>query len=375
MDITSSHAVEKLVQFLEESEEEIIAAWLKSICMDETTPRGRQVKEKGMMIYRLLKRSILDPLIEKDVKKLAYQIAEERLKANINIGDFVYNIIHSRSVIFHFIHQSKISFDEAYKALDTISTTLDHFCYYAVTRYTELSNQELQEKVIYINQTHKDRLTLLGQMSSSFVHEFRNPLTSIMGFIKLLKSEQINQMYLEIIEHELEQLNYRITQFLHTSKKEVADKDKEIVLLPAMMTDILDFIYPLVVDVDCELVSNIESNLKIFAYCNELKQVLQNIFLNSLDALKEKDKPRKIKVTCRMEDGQVLIQIANNGPKIPSDKMGTIFEPFFTTKELGTGIGLYVCKKIVEKHGGKIDCESNDDWTTFTIYLPFDLRE
>jgi len=375
LDITSSHAVEKLVQFLEESEEEIIAAWLKSICMDETTPRGRQVKEKGMMIYRLLKRSILDPLIEKDVKKLAYQIAEERLKANINIGDFVYNIIHSRSVIFHFIHQSKISFDEAYKALDTISTTLDHFCYYAVTRYTELSNQELQEKVIYINQTHKDRLTLLGQMSSSFVHEFRNPLTSIMGFIKLLKSEQINQMYLEIIEHELEQLNYRITQFLHTSKKEVADKDKEIVLLPAMMTDILDFIYPLVVDVDCELVSNIESNLKIFAYCNELKQVLQNIFLNSLDALKEKDKPRKIKVTCRMEDGQVLIQIANNGPKIPSDKMGTIFEPFFTTKELGTGIGLYVCKKIVEKHGGKIDCESNDDWTTFTIYLPFDLRE
>jgi signal transduction histidine kinase len=67
----------------------------------------------------------------------------------------------------------------------------------------------------------------------------------------------------------------------------------------------------------------------------------------------------------------VKIQISNNGPKIPEEALNVIFEPFFTTKELGTGIGLYVCKKIIEiNHGGKIECQSDDNSTVFSVYLP-----
>src|SRR5690606_27861785 len=118
------------------------------------------------------------------------------------------------------------------------------------TKYTELKNKELQEKNVFLNEAHKDRLSLLGQMSSSFVHEFRNPLTSVIGFIKLLKADHPHLKYLDIISHELDQLKFRITQFLHTSKVELPEKRKQQVALISLFDDILDFVYPSIVDGD-----------------------------------------------------------------------------------------------------------------------------
>ena len=82
-----------------------------------------------------------------------------------------------------------------------------------------------QERLV--SETHKDRLTILGRMTSSFVHECRNPLTSVMGFMQLLKAENPNMKYMDIIQRELEQLEYRISQFLLLSKKEVVGKKKK----------------------------------------------------------------------------------------------------------------------------------------------------
>jgi signal transduction histidine kinase len=369
--VTSPLAVERLIQFLDEKEEEIMAAWIKK--MGEHGSDDATLKPIGKCLYQLLKSSIITPLPDESLQTFAEQLAEERAKGKGNIGDFVYQIICGRRVLFHYILQFGFSLDEIGEALDHLITTFDRFCYFSVAKYSEIKDKELAEKVFLINQTHKDRLTLLGQLSSSFVHEFRNPLTSVMGFVKLLKSDPHHTEYLEIIEYELQQLNYRITQFLHTSKKDIADKDKEMVSLAAIMTEILDFIYPLMVDLDCEWTTNIESDCHFFAYRSELKQVLQNILLNSLDALKERPKPRRVSVISRKEERYVMIRVSNNGPKIPEDKIETIFEPFFTTKELGTGIGLYVCKKIIEKHKGKIVCESDEAWTRFTIYLPLEI--
>ncbi|OQP18863.1 sensor histidine kinase, partial [Geobacillus zalihae] len=98
--------------------------------------------------------------------------------------------------------------------------------------------------------------------------------------------------------------------------------------------------------------------------------VLVNILLNSIEAVKEREKPRRINIAARCQDGSIIIEIANNGPSIPADIVETIFEPFFTTKKLGTGIGLYICKKVIEDHGGDICCSSDDNMTTFSIRLP-----
>src|SRR5690606_37479598 len=102
---------------------------------------------------------------------------------------------------------------------------LDQYLYYSVTCYSDVKNQIIDEKTKFIDTSHKDRLTLLGQMTSSFIHEFRNPLTSIQGFIQLLKSENPQMKYLDIISIELQQLNFRISQFLLLSKKELIGKE------------------------------------------------------------------------------------------------------------------------------------------------------
>ena len=93
--------------------------------------------------------------------------------------------------------------------------------------------------------------------------------------------------------------------------------------------------------------------------------------LNQLQiALKNQPTERVIKVKSIVENDHLVISLSNNGPMIAKENIEAIFEPFFTTKELGTGIGLYVCKKIIESYNGKLTCSSNPDWTEFSIYLP-----
>ncbi len=263
----------------------------------------------------------------------------------MNIGEFVYNTNLGRRLVVKYALQSTLSMEELRPLIDEINLLFDQFLFYAVTKYAELKEAELREKNLFITQSHKDRLTLLGQMSSSFVHEFRNPLTAIMGFIQLLKFEHPDLPYLGIIDHELQQLKFRISQFLHASRKEIIESEKETFSLLRLFEEIIEFLYASIVDGDVEVSMDIDKSIHIFAYKDQLRQVFINILLNSIEAVKEKDKPRCIYIDAFRQNESVYIKITNNGPAIPEELVQTIFEPFFTTKKLGTGIGLYICKK------------------------------
>jgi signal transduction histidine kinase len=97
--------------------------------------------------------------------------------------------------------------------------------------------------------------------------------------------------------------------------------------------------------------------------------------MNSIDALQTLSGKRKIIIDVSQAKDDIHILIQNNGPMIPADKLQTIFEPFVTTKQLGTGIGLFVCKQIVEKHNGSVQCESTEDWTKFIIVFKKNVLE
>ncbi|AZB41569.1 GHKL domain-containing protein [Bacillus sp. FJAT-42376] len=359
-----------LVRFLEEQQSAFLNEWHETIFIGQIDPHKEKIKENGSTMFSLIKQAIAGSLSEEELKQLAFKVANERLQADINIGDFVFNVNAGRSIIIRNIFHSSIPVQDLHFFIDHINHQFDLFSYHAVTIYTNLKNKELSEKNTYIHENHKDKLALLGQMSSSFVHEFRNPLTSVMGFIKLLRNDYPNFQYLDIINHELNQLNFRITQFLHTSKADFNGTEKEDTSISKLFEDIRELTYPSIVDTDVNVISRMDQDLVISTYRDELKQVMLNLFINSIDALKHKEKPRNLTVNGYIENSQAVISISNNGPAIPSENIKTIFEPFFTTKELGTGIGLFVCKKIVEKHGGSISCESNEHLTTFTIVLP-----
>jgi signal transduction histidine kinase len=361
---------ETIIEFLNTHELEFLNEWHKSINVDSIDLYNEKIIENGSSMYTLIKKAINGSLSDLELKQLAYKTAKERLEANINIGDFVYNVNLGRSIMVKHILQSNIPLKNLQAIVEDINKQFDQFCFHAVTRYTNLKNQELEDQKLFISENHKDKLAILGQISSSFVHEFRNPLTAIIGFNKLLKNENPELKYIDIIEHELHQLNFRITQFLHTSKAEINDKQNEEISIKTLFKELQPLVYPSIVDIDVNLASKIDGDLVIFTNKDELKQVLLNLLINSIDALKEKDKPRNMMIDCYRGEEEILINISNNGPAIATEFIKTIFEPFFTTKELGTGIGLFVCKKIIEKHGGYITCQSFEDLTTFSIHLP-----
>lgn len=372
--IQTNNGHKKIIQFLKENENKFIELWEKQLIVNTNDENKALIRKNGILMYQLIIKSIKNEVSEDELRALASKVAIERVDANINIGEFVYNVNLGRSVIVKYVNHSGILLEELQPIIDLINNQFDLFCYYAVSRYTEIKDMKLQEKNLYITQTHKDRLAILGQMSSSFVHEFRNPLTSVIGFVKLLINEYPSLPYLEIISKELDQLKFRITQFLHTSKLNAVSESKmEDITIRDILEEVIDFLYPSIVDGNILIFSSIKANAKVHGDRNELKQVFLNLLTNAIDALREIEvMQRKITIKSNVHDNDnfITVSISNNGAPIDKDAVKLIFEPFFTTKKLGTGIGLFVCKNIIENHNGKIHCLSDEELTTFQITLP-----
>ncbi|MBN8210588.1 HAMP domain-containing histidine kinase [Bacillus sp. NTK071] len=361
---------EQLLEYLDENLDRYLHNWKSKIRISESDVHQDKVEANGVMMYRLVQKNIEAPISMDRIVALAKKVALERVEANVNIGDFIFNVNAGRSVMMKHMTYAGIEVSELQSVLDSINELFDQFSYHAVTEYTRMKNNELQEKISFIDETHQEKLSILGQMSSSFVHEFRNPLTAIMGFVKLLQKDHPNLEYIDVIDHELQQLNFRIAQFLHVSKKEIDVGCEEWLDVKTILGGIVEFIYPSIVDCDVTIQNNIPEELYIFGQQDKLRQVFLNIMMNSLDALKETAGARQIELHCDQGEDMIHVHISNNGPKIPSETLKTIFEPFYTTKELGTGIGLYVCRKIIQNHKGTISCHSVDEKTTFTVSLP-----
>ncbi|TKD72109.1 sensor histidine kinase [Pseudalkalibacillus hwajinpoensis] len=361
---------EQLLEYLDENLNRYLQNWKSKIRISDSDVHQDKVEANGIMMYRLVQKNIEAPISMDRIIALAEKVALERVEANVNIGDFIFNVNAGRSVMMKHMTYAGIEISELQSVLDSINELFDQFSYHAVSEYTRMKNNELQEKISFIDETHQEKLSILGQMSSSFVHEFRNPLTAIMGFVKLLQKDYPNLEYIDVIDHELQQLNFRIAQFLHVSKKEIDVGSEEWLEVKTILAGIVEFIYPSIVDCDVAIQNNIPAELFIFGQQDKLRQVFLNIMMNSLDALKETTGPRRIELHCDQDEDMIHLHISNNGPKIPSETLKTIFEPFYTTKELGTGIGLYVCRKIIQNHKGTISCHSVDEKTTFTVSLP-----
>ena len=120
---------------------------------------------------------------------------------------------------------------------------------------------------------------------------------------------------------------------------------------------------------DIEVIRNYQSLSEIWCYPDELIQVWTNLIHNAIQAIKGKG---KIKInTDRVENG-VKVQIIDSGFGIDSEIQARIFDPFFTTKPIGegSGLGLHICQKIIEKHQGSIEVESQPGQTKFSVWLP-----
>lgn len=220
---------ERVAAYLDLNRTEILASWMGKVIVYNNDPHKDLVRMNGSLMLDMLIASAKGIDIDDEkLRELSHKVSYERVQSNVNMGDYAYNIAVGRSEIFDHLPKIGEPLEDLFPVFSRFSVLFDKFLYFAGHHYTELKNQQLLEQSSFIEKTHQDKLTILGQMSSSFVHEFRNPLTSIIGFVQLLRDKYPSLEYIDILTMELNQLKFRITQFLLLSKRGADLKKKEL---------------------------------------------------------------------------------------------------------------------------------------------------
>lgn len=217
----------------------------------------------------------------------------------------------------------------------------------------------------------KEKLAVLGEMSARVAHELRNPITVIGGFLNRLKKNlsdpEAREKYLNILSNEVENLQNIVSEILEFSKN-----IRKLDIISLQLNDLIDEVIFLMQDKANKGGIKIETLLsplpEIEADRNRIKRVLINLIQNAIEATQQNG---KIIIKTQRDNDKVIVSIFNTGEPISEDVMRGIFIPFYTTKTYGTGLGLPICKKIIEdEHGGRIWVEPKPDGTQFSFELP-----
>lgn len=224
-----------------------------------------------------------------------------------------------------------------------------------------------------IEQANNEKLRLIGTLAANTAHEIKNPLTSINGFIELTRMKyDKNKLdtHFNIITEELERINDIVTQFLYLGKP--TNLEYKNINIVQTIQDVEAFLEYELEQNNINVILNLPDK-PVYSYLSEdqLKQILINLFQNSKDALLQTTNAN-ITINLNIDsNNNITLEFKDNGTGITKETIQNIFEPFFTTKSSGSGLGLYLSKKLIEDWNGKINVHSEEgDGTTFIISLP-----
>ncbi|MBP2239890.1 signal transduction histidine kinase [Cytobacillus eiseniae] len=222
---------------------------------------------------------------------------------------------------------------------------------------------------------HSHTLENIHTLAAEVAHEIKNPLTSVKGFLQLLRPYLIEigkEQYADIALDELNRAQTLIFDFLNAANPQ--RNKKKLVPLNKIINDIRLFYGDEASHQDILLnITLLESNPSIFADEMQIKQVLINLLKNAIDAINMKSikTSGQIDLELAIEDQAIAIIFKDNGCGMSDETINNIFVPFYTTKQTGTGIGLPICKKIIEDHSGQIMIASLlGIGSTIKIHLP-----
>ncbi|MCT2536361.1 PAS domain S-box protein [Aquibacillus koreensis] len=212
-----------------------------------------------------------------------------------------------------------------------------------------------------------EKLAVLGELSAGVVHEIKNPLTSIKGFLQLMQAGTIETKdYISILNTEIEHIEQIASDLLGFAKPSDEMKKQDLSVL-------LDSVVFLMNAQSKK--HNVELNwaapqdeYPVLGDESQIKQVFVNLIKNAIEASEEHG---TVEIHLSNRDDQVVIQVQDYGCGIPEEMLNHIGDSFFTTKEKGTGLGLMITQKIIHNHHGKINIHSIvNEGTTFSVILP-----
>jgi len=221
-----------------------------------------------------------------------------------------------------------------------------------------------------------ERLSAIGRMISSIVHDFRNPMTLIKGYGSMVGdpglSNERRAQYANLIVEEADRMGAMIEELLDYSRGRRTPLKPARIAVPDLVNHLrrwiageldergitletrLDYAGPLVIDID------------------RMKRALLNIANNAMEAM---GKGGVLTVESRSADGRIELALEDTGRGIPAELVAKVFEPFFSHgKRTGLGLGMTITRRIVEEHGGEVHLQSvPGQGTRLTLYFPADL--
>jgi two-component system, sporulation sensor kinase E len=219
---------------------------------------------------------------------------------------------------------------------------------------------QLQEELARL-----DCLHLIGQMAASISHETRNPMTTVRGFLQMLKTKpeyEKDEEYFNIMIEELDRADSIISEFLSLAP------NMKLQLEPGNINHIIDSLSALMQADALAHDKFIEIHLgeipDQLLDRKEIRQLLLNLVRNAIDAIGPQ---QTVKISTYTQNGDIVLEVKDPCCGMPAEVMSKLGTPFFTTKEHGTGLGLSVCYSIAERHNAKIDIDSSPSGTTFFV--------
>ncbi|MDN4071575.1 PAS domain S-box protein [Fictibacillus terranigra] len=345
----------------------------------------RESEEK----YRIIAENTMDLIATSDIQgKITYASPSNKLILGTEPADYIgknaVDFLHDedKKRVTHILRQmiearKPVKYEARWKHKNGSYVVLE-------TNATPVINEKNQvESIVFVSRDlterkkteemlrKSDKLSVLGQLAAGVAHEVRNPLTSIKGFLQLLQSKAKDHYeYYDIMLSEIDRINSIVSEFMVLAKPQVID------MVPTSITGLLHHVISLIetqaILMNVQIYFKAHEDLPLVSCVDsQLKQVFINLLKNAIEAMPDGG---NVYISIKTEDDELVVSFKDEGCGIPFEKLPSLGEPFFTTKEKGTGLGLMVCYKIIEDHGGRIQVKSEPGkGSTFKVALPVTL--
>ena len=236
-----------------------------------------------------------------------------------------------------------------------------------------IRNARLYESVLAakkkLEQAHErliesEKMAALGRLSATLSHELRNPLSGLKGASQLLfrktSDNDERKQYVHLILEEVERLGEIVEDLIHFAKPKVLQY--ELIDANKIIEDSILLHMENLIQKGVTVRKRLSKLPLIKADRDKFKQVIVNIMLNAMDAMTDGGEllvSSSVTINENTDKEIATFQFKDTGNGIPDDILPNVFEPFFTTKPDGVGLGLAVCKSIIQQHGGSISVRSN----------------
>jgi PAS domain S-box-containing protein len=244
---------------------------------------------------------------------------------------------------------------------------------------TALHNAEQELQALRKQAWHIDRVVRAGAITASIAHDMSQPLSAILsntqGAIGFLEQDNLDQETLGSILHDIERDARRAAAVIRSMRTMMGRQHSPHVALNLKdcIYETLELMHGEFIKRGIECDTQCDSTVMVRGDQAQLQQVILNLIMNALEAMEQQSAgQRNMLITLKeLTTDTVCLSVRDSGSGIAAEDLQSVFEPFWSSKQQGLGVGLSICKSIIEAHGGSLGMQPNaDSGTTFYVELP-----